>query len=153
MKYRLFAIITLSICLFVITACNNNVATNNESSEYSENVESIEHYFNELHTINKVYFKSTSLNDDSRVPGPSTFTITGFICISAEEVNTFLEQFDLAVTEVEFPNDVSPDVTGYDTFKWHTSYEFTRYLLKGNFVGSVYIDTENCVIYVDVQSA
>ena len=153
MKKIFLPIIVLIICVFLVTSCKNEEVNNFTQIDYSNNIEAMEYYFPELGSINNGYFKSISLNGESRTIGPSTFCVAGFLCISKEAVNVFLDGYEFIKKDPSFPLGVSPEVTEYVDFSWYTSNEFSKYLLKGNFVGDVYIDIMNCLIYINIQSA
>lgn len=145
-------LILLFAFIFCMSGCSMNTQSKLEDLEYSENIESITHYFTELQTVEHVYFKSESVGSNGRI-GPSSFSIVGFIVISEDEKNSICESFDFVADEPDFPDGISPDITERSEFSWHSSYNFSRKLLKGNFVGKVYLDFLNSIIYIDVVNA
>ncbi len=145
-------LILLFAFIFCMSGCSMNTQSKLEDLEYSENIESITHYFTELQTVEHVYFKSESVGSNGRI-GPSSFSIVGFIVISEDEKNSICESFDFVADEPDFPDGISSDITERSEFSWHSSYNFSRKLLRGNFVGKVYLDFLNSIIYIDVVNA
>lgn len=122
-KVILFIIIFNCICFF--PGCNANKQTTLAEIEYSENIESIKHYFSELQTIENVYFKSVPVGPNGGI-GPSSFCIVGFICISDTEKNLVYESFDFIVDNPEFPEGISPTITNKTEFSWYSSKDFSN---------------------------
>ena len=145
-------LILLFAFIFCMSGCNMNTQSKLEDLEYSENIESITHYFTELQTVEHVYFKSESVGSNGRI-GPSSFSIVGFIVISEDEKNSICESFDFSSDEPDFPDGISPDITGKTEFSWYSNYDFSRKYLKGNFIGKIYLDSLNSIIYIDVVNA
>lgn len=142
-------LVLLLAFIFCMSGCSMDAQSKLEKLEYSENIESITHYFTELQTVEHVHFKSESVGSNGRI-GPSSFSIVGFINISEDEKNSICETYDFVADEPDFPNGISPDITGKTNFSWYSSYDFSRKLLKGNFAGEVYLDFMNSIIYIDV---
>lgn len=151
---KLILLLSFILCL---SGCNMKTQSKHEKIEYSdleysENIETITHYFRELQTVKHVYFKSESEGSNGLI-GPSSFRIAGFIVISEDEKNTIFESFDFVPDKPDFPDGISPDITGKTEFSWHTSYDFSRKYLKGNFIGKISLDSLNSIIYIDVVNA
>ena len=157
MKTMRFIIVSLLalFSLLYISSCQNNSSSIDDDYEninYSTNIESIMEYFSGINDIEKVYFKSKSLNNNDRGIGPTSATIVGFICISENEKQSIMNKYDFAESDPGFLNGISAEVTGFDNFDWRSSYTFTNDVTKGNLVGDLYFDVNNGVIYVDAQT-
>lgn len=145
-------ILLLTVVLF-ISGCSMDTQSNLKNIEYSENVESITHYFTELQTVENVYFKSKSVGTNTSRIGSTSFSITGFISISEDEKNSIFDSYDFVLDEPDFPDGISTDITEKTEFSWYSSHDFSSKILKGNFIGSVYIDSVNSIIYIDVTNS
>ena len=148
---RKILITIISIVIIALVGCKQNFETHLTEVEYSGNIESISHYFHELKTIERVYFKSLQKGSSGLV-GPSTFSIAGFVFISEDEKNTLIDTYEFVEAMPEFPEGISTDITQLTDFRWATSKEFTRFVLKGNFIGDIFLDTNNGIIYLNVEN-
>lgn len=147
--------VIISLTCFLFSCQKTGRETQNvgyEDKEYSNNIESIEYYFYEIKNIEKVYFKSKLLGDydHDRSIGPSSSQVAGFICISEDEKELLMNEYEFEKKEPVFPAGISPDVTGYDKFDWRWNYEFERKIEKGNLAGDMFLDINNGVIFFDV---
>lgn len=145
--------ICIGFCLLTV-GCDKNANLSDlqiEQLPYHEDVEPICERFDYLYSVEKVYWKSEQIGDG--VIGPSSYWLKGFICITEEEKDEIISAFAFEEDSPEFPEGISPEITGYKDFTWKTSSDFSRELLKGNFVGEVYLDALNGVIYLDVEKA
>lgn len=140
-------IFSLMLCMF---GCKSKTANGFETSEYSSDIDVIRQYFAELNSIEAVKFKIRQIGD-GRI-GPSSAGIVGFICVSESERDEILQAFDFAEAEIDFPNGIEPEVTGFDKFKWGKNRDFERKLLKGNMAGEIFFDTINGIVYVNAET-
>ena len=164
--FVLFLIISLFSCGYDLN--NSNIVTktdmNYEDISMKENFDGIE-YRNDIDYINK-YFKAL---EDSVVEaywkyfeypssvriGPSNFVVSGFIKVSEEEVEkieglfTFIEA-ENNKSSIDFPNGISPDITGCSDFDWRYSKDFNKWIVGGTWIGEAFYDINNKIIYVYV---
>ena len=146
---RLISFMATIVFILSMFGCSEEKPGGLAEIEYSENVNSIAFYFDKLQPIERVYFKSEQIGDGRL--GPSSFRLVGFICISADKTHSISNSFDFKEKEPDFPEGISSNVTGKDNFSWQTSADFTKELLEGNFVGEVYLDFDNNMIYIDIE--
>ncbi len=141
------------IAILMMTSCTNKKQEADfENLQYEENIESVSNIFKDLNSIDKVYFKSMQVGSTSRI-GPSTYKTAGFICISEDEMNSLRSKFSFEDAEPSFPSGISTDITGKDSFHWQSNDEFSKDLLKGNYIGDIYIDIQNSVVFFDIETA
>lgn len=149
---KIESIFLILISILLITSCaNKKQEVDFENLQYEKNIESVSNIFKDLNSIDKVYFKSTQVGATSGI-GPSTFKNAGFICISEDEMNSLRSKFSFEDAEPSFPSGISADITGKDRFHWQSNNDFSRELLKGNYIGDVYIDIQNNIIFFDIEN-
>ena len=148
-------IVIILLALIFMTgavSCGRKAVMDLTEMDYSENIESIASYFDGFDMIEKVYFKSTEIDNGSLL-GPTNLRIVGFVCLSEEETSVLCENYDFDKKSPQFPDGISPEITRYTDFNWTSCKEYTNKLLKGNFVGEAYLDTNNGVVYLYVENA
>ena len=84
--------------------------------------------------------------------GPTNYWMRGFICLEGNALQKILADYEWTVKSIDFPNGVSPAVTGRKNFDWHFNKDFELLLIRYSFVGHIYLDTANGIIYFDVEN-
>lgn len=84
--------------------------------------------------------------------GPTPYWMKGFIIINNDTLEKIENEYDLAETKINFDEDVNPEVTGFNSFNWCYNGELSRKIKGAGFIGEFYIDTNNGVLYFDLES-
>ncbi len=137
-----------------------------EESEYKYDVEPVNARFINIDEIIGAYWKSGTINK-CRIfnLGPTFIWWRGYILISDKEGKMILEKYDW-IEVADFDNtgnpiygikgehgeNVSFDITGLNSSKWLYSTKFNIDNLPERFIGTIYFDEKNNIIYFDLES-
>lgn len=161
--YLFILLILMGVC-FLIYRYNKKPCTAITESEYKTNIESIESRFENIKAINATYWKSGEIGGTGRFNiGPTSLWWRGYILLSEAEGKEIFNTYDWVecseFDEEGNPKDfsihgerISPDVTGFTNFKWFYSEEFYWDNRPKGFLGELYFDEINNIIYFDLES-
>lgn len=144
----------LSILLLVaaLMLCSCSQSTSYSEIEYRTDPEPVIARFPYFSDVEQVYWKASVLG--GACFGPTPYSMTGFIIPRDADVQRIIDTFTLEdPTALQQPDGIDPTVTGCTAFEWHECPELSRALLRNEFVGTVYFDRLNGVVYFDVQNA
>ena len=141
---------------------DENGVVNFESINYSRDIEPLNRTFKALeNTVTDGFWKYYEWGTTSL--GPANYIVCGFIRISPDEVELIEKQFSfekiadidkeyldegIETNPLQFPNGISPEITGCSDFDWRYSAEFEKWLEAGRWIGDAFYDMNNKIIYV-----
>lgn len=168
---RIIALILIALCICLTSCYNRSESTydtragfygNNPevfNDDGSINYESIEYRY-DVDTLNTIGYKAL---DHSIINawwkeyrwgegyiGPSLYEMVGFLEIFPEEAEQIESQFTFEPIDVDFADGVHPKDTGLSDFNWGYNADFNKFIVAGRWIGYVYYDPNNNLIYVNV---
>lgn len=148
-----FKKITVLFIILIITAgvifrCQNQI--NRETTDYRTDIQPLADRFGENIEIKSCFWKANVIGRDS--VGPTPYWMKGFIIINNDTLEKIENEYDLAEIKINFDEDVNPAVTGFNDFKWCYNDELSKKIKGTGFIGEFYIDTNNGVLYFDLES-
>ena len=96
------------------------------------------------------YWKADTLGRNSL--GPTNYWMCGFLLIEEKEASMLENEYQWEKSVVDFPKGIEPGVTK-NNFSWYKSKDYNSTILQQNFVGDIYLDAENGIIYFDVENS
>lgn len=154
MKKR-FTIITGSICLVALVVAISSQFFPKKIKdvagvEYRTDREPIENRFPDLPSFTECYWKADTIGSISF--GPTNYWMQGFVSLDERGFQEVLSTYEWKPASVAFPKGLDPSITGRNDFCWYSNGDFQTKILKQNFVGSIFLDTTNGIIYFDVEN-
>lgn len=143
-------IVLIVILSFNFGGCFRDNSVDFESIDYRYDIEPLSSKFSFFNSIEDACWK-TSIIGSTRF-GPSSYTIRAFIIISSDEYTEIVDSYDFEPTELEFENGIDPKVTGSGSFRWKENSDFTQDVLGNGYIGKVYLDTNNGIVYISAES-
>lgn len=137
----------LMVCLCGCTAVKR---PNYEKLDYRYDIEPIAASFPFFQDIETVYWKAGRIGSSSI--GPNSTAYKAFLIISDDEYATLTNEYILESCFPVFDQGIDPTITGYTTFEWAKNDELSRKLLAFKYVGNIYFDQINGIIYIDVET-
>jgi hypothetical protein len=139
----------------ILSGCSSTETTtdsreNLEELQYRTDIAPIQSRFEYIKSINSVFWKGDIIGDATF--GPTSYFIKAFITIDSDEATSLMRKYEFSPFELDFEPGISPEVTGYTQFAWTKNEEFTKDMLSYKFIGEVYFDSINGVIYLNVEN-
>ena len=106
--------------------------------------------FPDLPDFTECYWKADTIGNTNF--GPTNYWMRGFLCLDKEVAQKISTNYEWDNENVVFPKGIDPSITKKSDFDWHINKEFQSMILRQNFVGSVFFDTTNGIIYFDVEN-
>jgi len=141
----LFVVITLAL-----VACRLSKESEIEKMDYREDVEQLTNRFSTLDGIESCFWKADTIGKTNF--GPTNYWMKGFLCLDENNFQKILTEYEWIADDIVFPNGIDPDITGKDDFSWHINKDFQSMILRQSFVGSIYFDITNGIVYFDVEN-
>jgi hypothetical protein len=121
-----------------------------EKMNYNTMKEPIESRFHNLPNFRECYWKADTIGNTNL--GPTNYWLRGFICLDEKAFQDILSNYEWSIVSIVFPKGIEPVITGRSNFSWHFNKDFQITILRQNFVGSIFLDTTNGIIYFDVEN-
>jgi hypothetical protein len=118
--------------------------------EYRKDCESIAKRFPSLENVAECYWKADIIGNSSF--GPTSYWMKGFIVLHKEETDRINTQYEWISTSLEFGSGINPGITGFSDFDWKHSKRFSEDTTGTSYVGEFYYDTNNNILYFDIES-
>lgn len=134
--------------LIIIACCFCRI--NKKNTEYRTDIQPLADRFGENIEIKSCFWKANVIGRDSI--GPTSYWMKGFIIINNDTLEKIENEYDLAKIKINFDEDVNPAVTGFNDFNWCYNDELSKKIKGAGFIGDFYIDTNNGVLYFDLES-
>lgn len=139
----LLLIITTIIATQIMFKDSKDVAYRTERSP-------IENRFPEIPDFIECYWKADTIGKTNF--GPTSYWMRGFVLLDDNALQKILSSYVWSAKSIAFPEGITPDITGKTDFDWHINTEFQRSVLQQRFVGCVYLDIINGILYFDVEN-
>ncbi len=118
--------------------------------EYRTDFVPVNKRFPLLKNARAVYWKAGYVNRPSI--GPTDVWFKGFVVLDEGTYNNIITNYVLDTYNLEFQEGMTPEITGFSEFKWTINKDFSKELLGNEYVGEVYIDTINKLIFFDLST-
>lgn len=151
-KYVIIICGVMFIALIAIIA-SQTIFQNSEDAtdmEYRTDMKPIKDRFPDIPDFSECHWKAHTIGKTSF--GPTNYWMRGFLCLSEKDFQKILTDYEWSADSVVFPNDVNPSITGEGDFNWHSSKDFQSMILRQSYVGSIYLDITNGILYFDVEN-
>ena len=153
MKRHLSALVALIIILFSVCGCDKTNHTDQSFNEieYRTDLEPIVNRFPILKDIKQTYWKTMVIGNSKF--GPTNYLIVGFVVLSDVRKNEFENKYHFNESvELILPEGIDYNITSFSKFEWYACEDFSKDVLNNNFVGSVFYDTLNGIVFFNVQN-
>ena len=118
--------------------------------EYRTESEPLEFRFPDAPDFTECYWKADTIGQTYF--GPTNYWMRGFIILDENTFQKILADYEWTSNSIDFPNGIAPDVTGRNGFDWYINKKFEQLLLRHSFVGHIFLDTVNGILYFDVEN-
>lgn len=128
---------------------DENGEVNYETIEYETTIDSINENFVVLSPeVTDAYWKYYRWGDG--FIGPTSQKLCGFFIISDKKIKEIEANFTFEESDIDFPKGIDPKITGFNEFNWGYSSDFNVWIADIEWMGDVYYDMNNKIIYVNV---
>lgn len=156
-KIKLISISTafLVVIVFIIGQCSKQHELQNDRNaelvEYRFDREPLIKNFPDMPMFQDCYWKTNTIGRTDF--GPTNFWLMGFIvCANQDIKNDLLKQYAWEACNINFPPGINPEITGFQKFNWYSNKDFAMDIIPPSYLGNVYFDSINGVVYVDVEN-
>ena len=158
MLYRNKIFSTVAIILFIVAVGASFIMISknnggNQSIAIKTDKETIIKRFPNIGNFQKCYWKADTISKGLSVlvPGPSGYWMKGFIEVDKEQIKSFIDKYIMVESDSAPQLDFVPEDFDIKESRWYYSDNFNEYIKPPGFLGEVYIDGVNQVIYFDVR--
>lgn len=149
MIFVTFAVIALILLLKFFCAEQRNFFDLTEI-EYRTDIEPLIKRFGENLDIEQCYWKADVFGGFGI--GPTSYWMKGYMRIDEDNAQMLLKKYKFEEVDLTFEEGISATVTGYKDFKWMYNEQFSNEILGVSFIGCLYLDHINNLVYFDVES-
>ena len=144
-------VILAIICIFAISRIDTKDNTRKDATivEYKIDKQPIIDRFPSLPEFKDCYWKADNIGKTDF--GPSNYWMRGFVVLEPSSFDQLKWNHTWVQKDIIFPNGIDPTITKAKDFNWCNSSDFTSDFLGGSFVGDIYFDTTNGILYFDVE--
>lgn len=118
--------------------------------EYRTDVQPLVDRFGDKISIDACWWKADIIGKTNL--GPSSYWMKGFALLNKQSVESIQAKYHLISTSLEFEQGMHPCVTEFEEFEWRYSEELSREIAGAGFIGEIYVDLKNSVLYFDLES-
>lgn len=101
-----------------------------------------------LGTFDRCYWKADIIGKPGI--GPTPYWMKGFVVLNNKEFMAFKEQYNWSETGKGWKPSLNTDILKMQSFDWSYSKAFEDYLISTRFVGKVYFDLKNGVVFFEI---
>ncbi len=148
----LICILTSVISTLLLVGCIESTQQKNENStNYRVDIQPLVERFGHDLNIEKCYWKADVIGKTKI--GPSSYWMKGFIVLEKKSVERLTSKYTFTKTEILFnTEELDPFITGFSNFNWCYSKDMSNDFKEAKFIGEVYFDEINGIIYFDLES-
>jgi len=152
-KYILIALCMMALCAGVVLVLQTSLKDDEtpKDLEYRTERDAFVNNLQNLPDFTECYWKAAATGNTRF--GPTNYWIRGFVCLDENTFQKIIGEYDWIPVSVSFPDGISPSITGRNDFDWSGSKAYETTILQQNFVGNIYLDTTNGILYLDVENA
>ncbi len=118
--------------------------------EYRTDVQPLVDRFGDKISVDACWWKADIIGKTNL--GPSSYWMKGFALLDKQSIESIQSKYHLLSTSLEFEQGMNPCVTEFEEFEWRYSEELSREIAGTGFIGEIYVDTKNGIIYFDLES-
>ena len=143
--------VIMLVILLILSGCT--AKTDNSSfdgMDYRTDIEPVEQRFAIAGETESVYWKARMIGESDF--GPSSYQMVVFVNVSDFDEIASEYEFTPAENDPLFPDGTDPTVTGFSQFDWRQCKIWSDEILAGKYVGEVYFDLINGLIYINAEN-
>lgn len=153
MKKRKWMLALTLLVSLILCSCGifNSGKPSLAKIDYRTDVQPIMDRFPMLQEIEQVYWKADTFGHIYF--GPTSYYMSGFAVLSDSAKEELENQYSFSEqAEPVLPEGIDCSITGFSAFEWYTDQDFTHDMLRAAFVGTIYYDRMNGVVFLDVEN-
>ena len=151
---KFVCIMTLVVIAVIIGGMSLNMFHNSkkglERIEYRTDIQPLNERFSKTLDISDCFWKVSTIGNTRF--GPSSYWMKGYAFISQETAESIKAEYSFVDVNINFEKGITPDVTKKNEFRWSYNKKLSREIAGTKFIGEVYFDTLNNIIYFDLES-
>ena len=149
-KSIIIIIIAIGILLFVGYRLFNFANYRSPRTEIKHDISIITNRFPVLsNKIESCYIKADTLGNINI--GPSSYWIVSFVVLNEDGKKMICDKYNFENISPQFSKLLLPNVTEKNDFEWKYSEDLQNDLLGSDFIGKVYYDLKNSILYFDIE--
>ena len=151
-KYVLIVcgVVILAVAAIIVSQTIFQGAKDMTDMEYRTDKEPINDRFPDMPNFAECYWKANTIGKTNC--GPTNYWMKGFLCLDENTFHKTLADYEWSAVHIAFPKGIDPDITCKSNFTWHINNDFQSMILRQFFIGSIYFDTTNGIVYLDVEN-
>jgi len=152
-KFFLMGLIIIAVALLVVFIIRHNSSLDQRDAseiEYRTDMQPITDRFPSLPAFKSCHWKANTIGRTDF--GPTNYWMNGFIVLENESFLKLLSDYIWKPVSVKFPRGIEPEITTLREFNWCYNEEFETLFKSQSFIGDVYLDTLNGVLYFSVEN-
>ncbi|UKS28432.1 hypothetical protein LOZ80_05710 [Paenibacillus sp. HWE-109] len=106
--------------------------------------------FPKLGEIQKCVWSAETIGKQGGI-GPTNYRLMGYVELRNTEFRLFLSKYKWTHVASDWKPTMDSKYIGTKPYSWSFSDEFNNFIKSSNYVGKFYLDTDNGVIYFEVE--
>lgn len=120
--------------------------------EVKNDVNAIVNRFPNMEGLTGVSWTAEIMGEESRLPGPSEYTMEGFAFYSSDKIEGFIDQYNMKAVEEKITFGFVPNNYEDASASWLVSKEFHEFMISPGFDGVFYLNPVNKCVYFKVST-
>lgn len=152
-KFFLIGLIAIAVALLAVFNIRHNSSLDQRDAseiEYRTDTQPIIDRFPSLPAFKSCHWKANTIGRTDF--GPTNYCMNGFIVQENESYLELIRYYMWKPVTVKFPKGIEPEITSIKEFNWSYNEEFEMLFKSQSFIGNVYFDTLNGVLYFSVEN-
>lgn len=148
-KSRVLIVIIFVVCIVWVHVAYGKAMKEREAnkSECYTTLQELKQLFPNLEGMESATWQAFSLSTDKRVPGPSDTEYKGYIQLSKDKANYYLEHYEWEEAELDMTDDF--DKKHCESHTWYLSVEFNEVMIDEKVSGNLYFNGKD--LWFDVS--
>lgn len=148
-------IMFIFVFAFIYYFSNNKNNNFHYENGYRIDREPIKRRFPELGDFKSCYWKGDTKNKNKKdfIPAPTSYWMKGFIVLDSNNINKLKNDYLWKGVRSNWKPSIDTKILKKQSFNWRYSKEFDKLIINSskNYIGNLYIDFENGVLYFDIE--
>lgn len=119
--------------------------------EYNENIDSVATQFPYIEDIQAVYWKEDIVGNGRGI-GPTDYWIKAFVIVDSTYIDKIIADYEWENKSPVFSGEIEPKITKIEKVTWSYNADFSEKVLDVSYIGEVYIDLNNHLIYINAMT-
>lgn len=150
-KLILIGIIVIILAIILIVKITDNYNQSLTNIPYRRDEQPIRERFPNIPEIQSCYWKANAIGRTDF--GPTNYWMKGFIVLEESEWLKLLDEYSWENIDLYFPKGIDPRITNFNKFNWAYNKDFELRVKTTSFVGGIYLDTKNGILYFSVENS